>query len=62
MSDLHYTVGKDSSGSTVLKVGSDFVTTLTMDENATIQLIRLLSATLTIASVNIEYGDENEVE
>jgi hypothetical protein len=41
-----YTVGVDAEGYTVLKVGTDFTTTLTMGHNAVIQLIRLLEATL----------------
>ena len=57
MSQIHYTVGKDEEGSTVLKVGTDFVSTLTMEENAVIQLIRLLAATLDNYTVSIEQND-----
>jgi hypothetical protein len=48
-----YTVGLDEEGNTILKVGTDFTTTLTMNEHAVIQLIRLLEATLP------EYKEEN---
>ena len=41
-----YSVGVDSEGYTILKVGTDFTTTLTMGRDAVIQLIRLLEATL----------------
>jgi hypothetical protein len=41
-----YSVGVDNEGYTILKVGTDFTTTLTMGRNAVIQLIRLLEATL----------------
>jgi hypothetical protein len=41
-----YTVGLDQEGNTILKVGTDFTTTLTMTPAGVIQLIRLLEATL----------------
>jgi len=51
-----YTVGVDEHGMTILKVGTDFTTTLTMNEHAVIQLIRLLEATLS------EYKEEDNGE
>lgn len=53
MSECYYTVGKDEEGATVLKVGSDFTSTLTMGENAVAQLIRLLAATLETYTVTV---------
>jgi hypothetical protein len=41
-----YSVGLDEEGNTILKVGTDFTTTLTMNQHAVMQLIRLLEATL----------------
>jgi len=41
-----YTVGLDEQGNTILKVGTDFTTTMTMTTAGVIQLIRLLEATL----------------
>ena len=41
-----YTVGINEDGMTILKVGTDFTSTLTMNEHAVIQMIRLLEATL----------------
>jgi len=41
-----YTVGLDEHGNTILKVGTDFTTTMTMTTAGVIQLIRLLEATL----------------
>lgn len=46
MSECYYSVGRDDDGSTVLTIGDHVKTTLTMSENATLQLIRLLAATL----------------
>jgi hypothetical protein len=53
MSECHYTVGKDEEGATVLKIGSDFISTMTMGENAVAQLIRLLAATLETYTVTV---------
>ena len=46
--ECHYTVGTDSDGRVVLKVGGSgyATTTLTMDEVGTRQLIRMLEAAL----------------
>jgi len=44
--ECQYTVGTTSDGMTVLKVGDSYITTLTMNEAATRQLIRMLEATL----------------
>ena len=49
-----YTVGLDEEGNTILKVGTDFTTTLTMTHAGVIQLIRLLEATLP------EYKEEKD--
>jgi len=53
MSECYYTVGKDEEGATVLKIGSDFTSTLTMGENSVAQLIRLLAATLETYTVTV---------
>ena len=52
-----YTVGLDEEGNVILRVGTDYVTTLTMGEDAVIQMIRLWSATLNTASVAINWKD-----
>jgi hypothetical protein len=57
MTECHYTVGKDNEGATVLKVGSDFTSTMTMGESAVIQLIRLLAATLETYTVTVVQND-----
>lgn len=44
---VHYTVGTTTDGQTVLKVGDGYTVTLTMNDPAVRQLIRLLEATLT---------------
>lgn len=49
-----YTIGTTTDGQTVLKVGDLYTTTLTMNEAAVRQLIRLLEATLTDESENEE--------
>ena len=49
-----YSVGLDEEGNTILKVGTDFTTTLTMNQHAVMQLIRLLEATLP------EYKEDDE--
>jgi hypothetical protein len=46
MSECYYSVGKTEDNQIVLRIGTDMVSTLTMTEYATVQLIRLLGATL----------------
>ena len=58
-----YTVGIDNDGKIVLKVGdSGFTSTLTMNESAVIQMIRLLSATLSTVNVTFEGIDNGKCE
>ena len=53
-----YAVGTTNSGKTVLKIGEGYrMVTLTMNDSATRQLIRLLEATLT-DDVKHDTGDE----
>jgi hypothetical protein len=54
MSQTYYTVGKTDDGSTVLRVGDSFTTTLTMEEDAVVSLIKLLAATLDNYTVDIQ--------
>jgi hypothetical protein len=54
MSQTYYTVGKTDDGSTVLRVGDSFTTTLTMEEDAVVSLIKLLAATLDNHTVDIQ--------
>ena len=58
---MSYTVGVAENGDTVLKVGPDggMITTMTMNEGAVIQMIKLLAATLSTVSVDISVK-ENE--
>lgn len=58
---MSYTVGVAENGDTVLKVGPDggMITTMTMNEGAVVQMIKLLAATLSTVSVDISVK-ENE--
>ena len=59
--DVMYTVGISDDGNIVLKMGDDgFTSTLTMNEGAVIQMIRLLSATLKTVNVTFEVVDNGE--
>ena len=61
--DMSYSVGKTDDGSTVLTMGTDFKSTLTMNEVAVLQMIKLLAATLNSFTVDInriEEGSEEE--
>jgi hypothetical protein len=53
MSECYYSVGKTQDNQIVLKIGTDMVSTLTMTEYATVQLIRLLGATLEEYTVKV---------
>jgi len=44
--DVHFLVGKTPEGRTVLRIGDSVSTTLTMGQGSTVDLIRLLVATL----------------
>jgi len=44
--DVHFLVGKTPEGQTVLRIGDSVATTLTMGQISTVDLIRLLVATL----------------
>lgn len=44
--DVHFLVGKTPAGETVLRVGGSVYTTLTIDQQSTVDLIRLLASTL----------------
>jgi hypothetical protein len=46
MNDVHFLVGKTPNGETVLRVGDSVSTTLTMGQNSTVDLIKLLASTL----------------
>ena len=50
---MSYSVGKTDDGSTVLTMGTDFKSTLTMNEVAVLQMIKLLAATLNSFTVDI---------
>lgn len=53
-----YTVGRTNTGKTVLKIGEGYrMVTVTMNDSATRQLIRMLEATLT-DDVKHDTGDE----
>ena len=51
--DMSYSVGKNDDGSTVLTMGTDFKSTLTMNQVAVLQMIKLLAATLNSFTVDI---------
>lgn len=53
---MSYTVGVDEKGDTVLKVDlkDGIITTMTMNKNAVIQMIKLLATTLPTISVDIK--------
>jgi hypothetical protein len=59
-----YSVGVTDSGTTVLTLGDDsgYKSTLTMNEGAVIQMIRLLSATLRTVNVTFEGIDNGQCE
>lgn len=59
---MSYTVGVAENGDTVLKVGPDggMITTMTMNEGAVIQMIKLLAATLETATVTIDVKKEKD--
>jgi hypothetical protein len=44
--DVHFLVGKTPEGQTILRVGDSIATTLTIDQQSTVDLIRLLASTL----------------
>ena len=44
--DVHFLVGKTPEGHTILRVGDQIATTLTIDQQSTVDLIRLLASTL----------------
>lgn len=56
---MGYSVGVNDEGSTVLKMGdTGMITTMTMNEVAVIQMIRLLAATLDSFDVDIKRVEE----
>jgi hypothetical protein len=59
-----YSIGVTDSGTTVLTLGDDsgYKSTLTMNEGAVIQMIRLLSATLRTVNVTFEGIDNGQCE
>jgi len=59
-----YSVGVTDEGTTVLTLGDDsgYKSTLTMNEGAVIQMIRLLSATLRTVNVTFEGIDNGQCE
>jgi hypothetical protein len=44
--DVHFLVGRSPKGETVLQVGGSVYTSLTMSQQSTVDLIRLLASTL----------------
>ena len=56
--DMSYSVGKTDDGSTFLTMGTDFKSTLTMNEVAVLQMIKLLAATLNSFTVDINRIEE----
>lgn len=59
-----YSVGVTDAGTTVLTLGDDsgYKSTLTMNEGAVLQMIRLLSATLRTVNVTFEGIDNGQCE
>ena len=54
---MNYTVGKADNGETLLTIGKEFHTTLGMNEAATVQMIRLLAATLEHFNIEVKRID-----